>query len=140
MAYTDATLVDGAQYKRRVQAFVSADLLPYESALTGGVILGYLPKNIFILGSYITTLDGADTWPSPPELFIRGISSANLLNKTAFWHTEQVVEVKRAPGGSGLSVPYVYIIIYIDIDADDGLVTDIIQPAIASDGSIAVRR
>lgn len=139
MAYTDATLVDGAQYKRRVQAFVSADLLPYEAALTGGVVLGYLPKRIFILGAYITTLDGVNTWLNPPELFIRNISVDRLVNKTAFWHTEQVVEVKRT-GASGVSAPYVYIIIYIDIDADDGFTTEIVQPAIASDGSIAVRR
>lgn len=139
MAYTDATLVDGAQYKRRVQAFVSADLLPYEAALTGGVVLGYLPKRIFILGLYITTLDGVNTWTNPPELYIRGISAPNLLNKAILWDTEQVVEVKRT-GASGLSTPYVYIIVYIDLDADDGLTTEIVQPAIASDGSIAVRR
>lgn len=139
MAYTDATLIDGAQYKRRVQAFVSADLLTYEAALTGGVVLGYLPKRIFILGAYITTLDGANTWFNPPELYIRGISVDRLINKTALWHTEQVVEVKRT-GSSGLSVPYVYIVVYIDIDADDGFITEIVQPAIASDGSIAVRR
>lgn len=139
MAYTDATLIDGAQYKRRVQAFVSADLLPYEAALTVGVVIGYLPKRIFILGSYITTLDGANTWLNPPELYIRGTQADHLTNKTALWHTEQVVEVRRT-GASGISTPYVYIIVYIDIDADDGLVTDIIQPAIASDGSIAVRR
>lgn len=139
MAYTDATLVDGAQYKRRVQAFVSAELLSYEAALTGGIVLGYLPKRIFILGAYITTLDGANTWSNPPELYIRGTSVANLINKTAFWDTEQVVEVLRT-GASGVSAPYVYIIIYIDIDADDGLTTEIVQPAIASDGSIAVRR
>lgn len=139
MAYTDATLVDGSQYKRRVQAFVSADLLPYESALTSGVVLGYLPKRIFILGAYITTLNGANTWVNPPELSIRGTGVDHLINKTAFWNTEQVVEVRRT-GASGLSVPYVYIVVYIDIDTDDGLTTEIVQPAIASDGSIAVRR
>lgn len=139
MAYTDATLVDGSQYKRRVQAFVSADLLPYEAALTGGVVLGYLPKRIFILGTYITTLDGASTWLSPPELYIRGTSSDHLINKTVSWNTEQVVEVQRT-GASGLSVPYVYIIVYIDMDVDAGLATEIVQPAIASNGSIAVRR
>ena len=139
MAYTDATLVDGAQYKRRVQAFVSADLLPYEAALTGGVVLGYLPKRIFILGAYITTLDGANTWSLPPELYIRGTSSNRLIYKTVSWNTEQVVEVRRT-GASGLSVPYVYIIVYIDMDADAGLATEIVQPAIANDGSIAVRR
>lgn len=138
MAYTDATLVDGAQYKRRVQAFVSADLLPYEAALTGGIVLGYLPKNIFIIGAYITTLDGANTWANPPELYIRGTSIPSLINKTAFYNTEQVVEVKRT-GASGLSAPYVYIVMYIDMDTDDGLATEIVQPAIASDGSIAVR-
>ena len=139
MAYTDATLVDGAQYKRRVQAFVSADLLPYEAALTGGVVLGYLPKNIFIIRSYIATLDGANTWINPPELYIRGTSASRLANKIVSWNTEQVVEVKRT-GSSGISVPYVYIVVYIDMDADDGLATEIVQPAIASDGSIAVRR
>lgn len=139
MAYTDATLVDGSQYKRRVQALVSADMLPYESALGSGLVIGHLPKRIFIIGIYITTEDGS-TWDNPVELYINGIAAPNIANKTMLSDKESVVEVKRQSNSSGITSPYWYIIVFIDMDADDGLTTEIVQPAIASDGSIAVRR
>lgn len=139
MAYKDATWIDGSNFSKLVQCFVSPNLLPFSAGntlLDNGLVLGYLPKKTFILNAWLVeTVTGGRVFNLPVELKINGSSVA----VSRYYAEGATVEVKRTNADSTLTKPYVYIIEYMNLGEDTGLSYQTKVPAIASDGSIARR-
>lgn len=138
MPYIDATAIDGSQYSYPVQCFVSPDMFPYDAAVSAGqgFVVGYLPSKVYVIGAWrVEMTQGGNATSSVGELKVGGSSiAANRL-----YEGNNVVEIKRT-NASGMTSSYAYVIEYLDLTANTGLGYLVKQPAIASDGTIAVRK
>lgn len=138
MAYKDATWIDGSNFSKLVQCFVSPNILPFDvgnTLIDNGLVLGYLPKKTFILNAWLLeTVTGGQVFNLPVELKINGRAVAI----SRYYAEGATVELKRT-NESGITKPYVYVIEYMNLGEDTGLSYQTKVPAIASDGSIARR-
>lgn len=134
MAFTDYTCIDGSQYKKPVQVFVSAHLKDIKASVTQeGLVLGYLPAKSLILGVGRIDITTAEHVVLPEELTIGG----NQVTQGSI--TGDLVEAIEVQG----DITYTnsrYIVIFTPLTRTSNEQLPTVQPAIASDGTVAVRR